>query len=120
MNASARAVLAEGLGTALLLTVVIGSGIMAQRVSGGNGGIALLANTLATVGGLYVLIEVLAPISGAHLNPAVSAVMVARGQLPPGRLVPYVVAQLFGAVLFLKAYEPHAGNAGQRGEGGQR
>jgi glycerol uptake facilitator-like aquaporin len=99
VNASARAVLAEGLGTAVLLAVVIGSGIMAQRLSAGNGGIALLANTLATVGGLYVLIEVLAPISGAHFNPAVSAVMVARGQLPPGRLVPYVVAQLLGAVL---------------------
>lgn len=99
MSPSARAVLAEGLGTAVLLAVVIGSGIMAQRLSGGNAGIALLANTLATVGGLYVLIEVLAPISGAHFNPAVSAVMVARGQLPLGRLVPYVVAQLLGAVL---------------------
>ncbi len=99
MNASGRAVLAEVLGTALLLAVVIGSGIMAQRLSGGNDGLALLANTFATVGGLYVLIEVLAPISGAHFNPAVSAVMVARGQLPVGRLVPYVVAQLLGAVL---------------------
>ena len=71
--------LAELLGTALLLAVVIGSGIMAERLSGnnpgGNMGVALLANTLATVGGLYVLIEVFGPVSGAHFNPAVSAVM---------------------------------------------
>jgi glycerol uptake facilitator-like aquaporin len=99
VNASGRAVLAEGLGTALLLAIVIGSGIMGQRLSGGNDGVALLANTLATVGGLYVLIEVLAPVSGAHFNPAVSVVMVARGRLPGDRLLPYVVAQLLGAML---------------------
>ena len=66
-----RKLFAEALGTMLLLTVVIGSGIMAERLSGGNVAIALLANTLATVGGLYVLIEVFGPISGAHFNPAV-------------------------------------------------
>lgn len=91
--------LAEALGTALLLAVVIGSGIMAERLSGGNVAIALLANTLATVGGLYVLIEVFGPISGAHFNPAVSLVMAARSGLPKGLLAPYVVVQLFGAML---------------------
>ncbi|MBA4342741.1 MAG: glycerol uptake facilitator [Methylibium sp.] len=94
-----RKLLAEGLGTALLLAVVIGSGIMAERLSGGNVSIALLANTLATVFGLYVLIEVFGPISGAHFNPAVSAVMAWRGELAVAALLPYVVAQLFGAML---------------------
>lgn len=94
-----RKLLAEGLGTALLLAVVIGSGIMAERLCGGNVGLALLANTLATVGGLYILIEVFGPVSGAHFNPAVSAVMAWRGELPKTALVPYIVAQLIGAVL---------------------
>ncbi|ANJ71532.1 aquaporin family protein [Ralstonia insidiosa] len=91
--------LAEALGTALLLAIVIGSGIMAERLAGGNAAIALLANTAATVGGLYVLIEVFGPTSGAHFNPAVSAVMVAQGELPWADLMPYVIAQLVGAVL---------------------
>ena len=90
---------AEALGTALLLAVVIGSGIMAERLAGGNVAVALLANTLATVGGLYVLIEVFGPISGAHFNPAVSAVMAWRGELPKSSLLPYVAAQLLGAML---------------------
>ena len=94
-----RALLAEGLGTALLLAVVIGSGVMAERLSGGNVALALLANTLATVGGLYVLIEVFGPLSGAHFNPAVSAAMAWRGELPVAALLPYVAAQLSGAVL---------------------
>ncbi len=89
--------LAEGLGTALLLAVVIGSGVMAERLAGGNSAIALLANTLATVGGLYVLIEVFGPVSGAHFNPAVSLVMVVRGAMPRALLLPYVLAQLAGA-----------------------
>jgi len=96
---AAQKLLAEGLGTALLLSIVIGSGIMAERLAGGNMAIALLANALATVGGLYVLIEVLAPISGAHFNPAVSLAMAARGKLPRSLLLPYVAAQLLGAVL---------------------
>lgn len=91
--------LAETLGTALLLAIVIGSGVMAERLAGGNMAIALLANTAATVGGLYVLIEVFGPTSGAHFNPAVSAVMVAQGELPLAQLAPYVLAQLVGAVL---------------------
>ena len=82
-----------------LLAVVIGSGIMAERLSGGSAAIALLANTLATVGGLCVLIEVFGPISGAHFNPAVSLVMVLRGALPRAALLPYVLAQLLGAML---------------------
>ena len=94
-----RRLLAEALGTTLLLAVVIGSGIMAQRLSGGNDGLALLANTLATVGGLYILIEVFGPVSGAHFNPAVSAVMAWRGDLPKAQLLPYVLAQLLGAML---------------------
>jgi glycerol uptake facilitator-like aquaporin len=96
---SAQKLFAEALGTAMLLAVVIGSGVMAERLAGGNMAVALLANTLATIGGLYILIEVFGPISGAHFNPAVSLVMAGRGQLPWPRLGPYVVAQLLGAVL---------------------
>jgi glycerol uptake facilitator-like aquaporin len=97
---SARSkLLAEALGSALLLTVVIGSGIMAERLSGGNAAVALLANTLATVGGLYILIEVFGPVSGAHFNPAVSLVLAVRGAMPRSLLAPYVVAQLGGAML---------------------
>ena len=91
--------LAEALGTALLLAVVIGSGIMAERLAGGNAAIALLANTLATVGGLYVLIEVFGPISGAHFNPAVSLVMTWHGAMPRRLVVPYVAVQLLGAMV---------------------
>lgn len=79
---SSQKLLAEALGTALLLAIVIGSGIMAERLAGGNIALALLANTAATVGGLYVLIEVFGPISGAHFNPAVSLVMAWRRELP--------------------------------------
>ena len=94
-----RRLFAEVLGTALLLAVVIGSGIMAESLAGGNVAIALLANTAATVGGLYILIEALGPVSGAHFNPAVSLVMTLRGALPKTLFAPYVVAQLTGAVL---------------------
>ena len=96
---TSRKLFAEALGTLLLLTVVVGSGIMAERLSGGNVAIALLANTLATVGGLYILIEVFGPVSGAHFNPAVSLVMAGRGAMPRSLLAPYVVAQLAGAML---------------------
>lgn len=90
---------AEFLGTALLLAIVIGSGIMGERLAAGNVAIALVVNTLSTVGGLYILIEVFGPISGAHFNPAVSAVMTFKGLLPRGLLPAYVVAQLVGAVV---------------------
>jgi len=96
---AARRIVAEGLGTLLLLSAVIGSGIMAERLSGGNAAITLLANTAATVGALYVLIEVFGPVSGAHFNPAVSLVMAWRGALPRNLLLAYVVAQLLGAML---------------------
>lgn len=99
MNDTVRRLLGETLGTMLLLAVVIGSGIMAERLSGGNVAVALLANTLATVGGLYILIEVFGPVSGAHFNPAVSAVMAYRGELPARLLLAYVGAQLLGAML---------------------
>ena len=92
-----RALLAEWLGTALLLAVVIGSGIMGERLAGGNTAVALLANTGATVGGLYILIEVFGPVSGAHFNPAVSLVMWLRGELPASKALAYVPVQLVGA-----------------------
>ena len=92
-----KRLLAEFLGTALLLAVVIGSGVMAERLAQGNVALALLCNTVATVFGLFVLIEVFAPVSGAHFNPAVSAVMAWRGELPVPALLAYVGAQLVGA-----------------------
>ena len=99
MTGQVRAsLLAEFLGTLGLLTAVIGSGVMAQQLSQGNNAVALLANTLATVCALYVLIAVFAPISGAHFNPAVSLVMWLRGLLSWRMLVAYVVVQLLGAV----------------------
>jgi glycerol uptake facilitator-like aquaporin len=96
---TAHRLLAELIGTMLLLTTVIGSGIMAERLAGGNVAIALLANTAATVGGLYILIEVFGPISGAHFNPVVSGAMAWRGDLSVSLLTPYVVTQLIGAML---------------------
>lgn len=94
----AQRLFAEGLGTMGLLTAVIGSGVMAERLAGGNAAIALLANTLATVGALIVLIEVFAPVSGAHFNPAVSAVMALRGALSGRDFAAYTGAQLLGAM----------------------
>lgn len=94
---TSQKLLSEFLATSLLLVTVIGSGIMAARLAGGNDAITLLANTLATVGGLYVLIEVFGPVSGAHMNPAVSVVMAARGELSTRLLPGYIVVQLLGA-----------------------
>lgn len=93
-----RAVIAEGLGSMLLTTAVIGSGIMAQRLTGDDA-VALLANTFATVAALAVLIGVLAPISGAHFNPAVSLVALLRGRLSPAAAAMYIAAQLLGCGL---------------------
>ncbi|TKR33877.1 aquaporin family protein [Luteimonas gilva] len=95
--ATASRLAGEFVATAILLAAVIGSGIMAERLAGGNAGIALLANTLATIGALYVLIEIFAPVSGAHMNPAVSAVMALRGDLAWKILPAYILAQLLGA-----------------------
>jgi glycerol uptake facilitator-like aquaporin len=94
-----RQYLAELIGTAALLCAVIGSGIMAENLSDGNIAVALIANTSATVFALYVLIETLGPLSGAHFNPAVSLVMAYRKDLPRELLIGYVIAQLMGAAL---------------------
>jgi glycerol uptake facilitator-like aquaporin len=94
-----RRYFAELVGTAALLCAVIGSGIMAEQLAGGNTAVALLANTLATVFALYVLIETIGPISGAHFNPVVSLVMAYRNDLSRNHLLGYVAAQLIGAAL---------------------
>ena len=90
---------AEALGTAVLLATVIGSGIMGERLAGGNVAIALLANTLATGAILVVLVTMFGPISGAHFNPAVSAVFLLRKELGPADALGYVLAQIAGAIL---------------------
>lgn len=94
----ARRVTAEFLGTALLLAIVVGSGIMGERLAGGNVAIALLANTLATGAGLIVLIETFGPISGAHFNPAVTLTVLIGGRIGTGGAAAYLVAQIVGAV----------------------
>lgn len=98
MNLATRAA-AEAIGTGFLLAIVVGSGIMGDQLSGGNEAIALLANSLATGCGLIALILALGPISGAHINPAVSIVMAVRGDLPWRDLPVYVIAQVGGAVV---------------------
>ena len=97
--------LAEFLGTAALLCAVIGSGIMAERLSGGNMGVALIANTSATVFALYVLIEILGPISGAHFNPAVTLVntLKNRHKIPVSGVSYATIAILFIAFQLLGA-----------------
>ncbi len=102
MNYSRRLV-AEGLGSALLLAVVIGSGIMGERLAGGNIAIALLANTLATGAGLVALILTLGPISGAHFNPAVSLAAAMNGELAWREVPGYVACQILGAFLGVAA-----------------
>ena len=94
-----RRLAAEALGTALLLAIIIGSGIMGERLAGGNVAIALLANTLATGAGLVVLITIFGPLSGAHFNPVVTLVFVARRELGAGIALAYLAAQIIGAVL---------------------
>ena len=89
---------AEALGTAFLLAAVVGSGIMAQRLAGGNVALALLGNTLPTGAILVVLILVFGPVSGAHLNPAVSLAFALRGELPWRDTGGYVAAQLAGGI----------------------
>jgi glycerol uptake facilitator-like aquaporin len=92
-----RRVTAEGVGTALLLATVVGSGIMAERLAGGNVAIALLANTIATGAGLAALILTFGGVSGAHFNPAVTVADASQGGLAWRDVGPYVVAQLAGA-----------------------
>jgi glycerol uptake facilitator-like aquaporin len=94
----ARRAVAEAVGTALLLAAVVGSGIAAERLSGGNGALALLANAIATGAALYPLILVFAPLSGAHFNPLVTVAAAVGGDLGWRDVVPYLAAQFAGAV----------------------
>lgn len=94
-----RKLVAEGLGTALLLATVVGSGIMGERLAGGNVAIALLANTIATGAGLVTLILTFGPISGAHFNPAVTLADATQGGLPWRHVPAYLVTQIVGAFI---------------------
>jgi glycerol uptake facilitator-like aquaporin len=93
-----RRTVAEALGTGLLLAAVVGSGIMAERLAGGNLALALLANAIATGAALVALILTFAPVSGAHFNPAVTLVLAHRGDLAWVDAAPYIAAQLAGAI----------------------
>src|SRR5246127_4809385 len=93
-----RRLLAWAPGTGLLVATVVGSGIMAQRLAGGNQAIALLGNTLPTGAILVVIITIFGPISGAHFNPAVSLVFAARGEFQWREVIPYIVAQCIGGI----------------------
>ena len=92
-------ILAEFLGTSLLVTTVVGSGIMAQKLSGGNIGLALLCNAVATGGILYVLIELFSPISGAQFNPAVSLWLTLEGKQPVAQTTIFAIAQIAGGIV---------------------
>ena len=99
----ARAAAAEAIGTALLLAIVVGSGIMGEKLANGNAAVALLANSIATGAGLYTLIVTLGPISGAHFNPVVSAVSAWEGNLKARDCAVYVLAQVMGAYVGVAA-----------------
>ena len=93
-----RKLASEFIGTLFLVATVVGSGIMAESLAGGNAAVALLGNTLATAGILYVLITCLGPVSGAHFNPAVSFVFCLKGELVPAHCVQYIIFQCLGAM----------------------
>ncbi len=93
----ARRIVAEGLGSAFLLAVVVGSGIMAERLAGGNVALALLANAIATGAGLVALILMFGTISGAHFNPVVTLSEAWQKNMPASEALPYIVAQVLGA-----------------------
>ena len=95
---SRQAVASEALGSFLLFATVIGSGIMAERLSSGNVAVALLGNTLATGAMLFVVITIFGPVSGAHFNPAVTLIMRLRGRVASGTAAAYVVAQMTGGI----------------------
>lgn len=99
MSDLARRLFGETLGTALLLATVVGSGIMAERLAGGNVAIALLGNTIPTGAILVVLITMFGPVSGAHFNPAVSLAFALRGELPWRDAALYTLAQIAGAIV---------------------
>ena len=94
-----RRVVAEAIGTAFLLATVVGSGIMGERLAGGNVAITLLANSIATGAALTALILTFGPISGAHFNPVVSLAMCMTGRMAWPKLLPYVIAQVAGAII---------------------
>jgi glycerol uptake facilitator-like aquaporin len=94
-----RRLASEAMGTGLLVATVVGSGIMAAKLAGGNTAIALLGNTIPTGAILVVLITIFGPISGAHFNPVVSMVMALRGTLSRAELVPYILAQIVGGIV---------------------
>src|SRR3979411_2985305 len=94
-----RRLAAETLGTFLLLAAVVGSGIMAERLAGGNTAIALLANTIATGAALSALIITFGPISGAHFNPVVTLAGALRRIFPWREAIPYIAAQMIGGLL---------------------
>lgn len=98
MNLQKR-LLGEFAGTTALLIIVVGSGIMGETLSQGNAAIALLANSIATGAGLYVLIQTLGPISGAHFNPVVSLIELLSKRLPKSEFALYVTVQIIGAIL---------------------
>ncbi len=98
MSGAARRLLAEAIGSFFLFATVVGSGIMAESLAGGNVGLALLGNTLATGAMLFVLITMLGPVSGAQFNPAVSLVMWLRKDLSVSLAAGYIMAQLLGGI----------------------
>ena len=98
MSTTQRVLAAEALGSFFLFATVVGSGIMAERLTGGNVAVALLGNTMATGAMLFVLITMLGPVSGAHFNPAVSLVMWLRKELPGKLLLAYIAVQLLTGI----------------------
>jgi glycerol uptake facilitator-like aquaporin len=93
-----RRLLSEAIGTAILVATVVGSGIMAERLAGGNGAVALLCNTIPTGAILVVLITILGPVSGAHFNPAVTLIFAGRKSFPWSEVLPYIVVQCAGGL----------------------
>ena len=98
-SALKRRLAAEGIGSFFLFATVIGSGVMAEALAGGNVAIALLGNTLATGAILFVLITMLGPVSGGHFNPAVTLAMASRSELPWRDKAPYIITQIVGGIL---------------------
>ncbi|ESQ88051.1 MIP family protein [Asticcacaulis sp. AC460] len=111
MFSTSRKLFAEFLGTALLLAIVIGSGIMGETLAGGNTAIALLGNTIATGAGLVVLITIFGPISGAHFNPVVTLAFAARRDIGVFLALAYILAQVAGAVAGVYAAHEMFGQA---------